>query len=189
PRPLRCTGGRRSSAPLVRRTAVRRCAARDRRPYRAAANRGRRRRRHGASAQRVSAQVEPVAPDQRLRIAILGDFDGVHTRAWLRWFVERGHEVHAISYYAPAAALVGVTFHILRDTAGGAGARRLSRTGRRPSSVVPPGLLRLVHGARYLRAGIGQLVRELRPDVFHGHFLVEHGFYGALAGFHPYVVT
>jgi glycosyltransferase involved in cell wall biosynthesis len=25
--------------------------------------------------------------------------------------------------------------------------------------------------------------------VLHAHFLVEHGFYGALAGFHPYVVT
>jgi glycosyltransferase involved in cell wall biosynthesis len=30
---------------------------------------------------------------------------------------------------------------------------------------------------------------EIRPDVFHAHYAVEHGFYGATAGFHPYVIS
>ena len=48
--------------------------------------------------------IEPVAPGERLRIAVLGDFDGVHTRSWLRWFIARGHDVHAISFYPVRAA-------------------------------------------------------------------------------------
>ncbi len=47
-------------------------------------------------------------PGPPLRIAVLGDFDGPHTRAWIQTFVERGHDVHAISYYAPLAELPGV---------------------------------------------------------------------------------
>ena len=136
--------------------------------------------------------VEPAAPEQRLRIAVLGDFDGVHTRSWLRWFVERGHDVHAISYYAPAAPLEGVTLHVLRPPTTGdrrlATSRRPTTDDRRPTTVLG-GLLRLVHGVRYRFAGLRRVLREIRPDVFHAHFVVEHGFYGALAGYHPYVVT
>jgi glycosyltransferase involved in cell wall biosynthesis len=32
-------------------------------------------------------------------------------------------------------------------------------------------------------------VEEIAPDVLHAHYLVEHGFYGTSAAFHPYVVT
>ena len=132
--------------------------------------------------------VEPISPEQRLRIAVLGDFDGVHTRSWLRWFVERGHDVHAISYYPPRTPLDGVTLHVLRHRATTATPQSGARPAR-PDSRVPRGLMRLAHGLRYRAAGLHRVVREIQPDVFHGHFLVEHGFYGALAGFHPYVVT
>ena len=46
--------------------------------------------------------IEPVPGEQRLRLCVVGDLDGVHTQSWLRYFVERGHEMHAISYYPPA---------------------------------------------------------------------------------------
>jgi glycosyltransferase involved in cell wall biosynthesis len=42
---------------------------------------------------------------------------------------------------------------------------------------------------RYRRAGLARVLREIAPDVVHAHFLVEHGFYGAVAGIRPYVVT
>ena len=117
--------------------------------------------------------VEPVAPEQRLRIAVLGDFDGVHTRSWLRWFVERGHDVHAISYYPPAAPLEGVTLHVLRPQTTGdrrpTTSRRPTTDDRRPTTVLG-GFLRLVHGVRYQVAGLRRVLREVRPDVFHAHF-------------------
>jgi glycosyltransferase involved in cell wall biosynthesis len=135
------------------------------------------------------SSVERVDGARRLRIAVLGDFDGVHTRSWVRWFVARGHDVHAISFYPPSTAVEGVTVHTLRPArrrrgGGGAGANAI---GTRGGSM--RGLARLAHGVRYRRAGLRRVVREIAPDVFHGHFVVEHGFYGALAGVHPYVVT
>jgi glycosyltransferase involved in cell wall biosynthesis len=133
--------------------------------------------------------VERVAPEQRLRIAVLGDFDGVHTRSWLRWFIDRGHDVHAISYYAPREPIAGVTLHVLRPGGGGPGGATAARGAAGIAGRVSRGLMRLAHALRYQRAGLGRVVREIAPDVLHAHFVVEHGFYGALAGYHPYVVT
>jgi glycosyltransferase involved in cell wall biosynthesis len=127
-------------------------------------------------------------PGPPLRLAVLGDFDGLHTRRWLETFVARGHEVHAISFYAPRADLPGVALHVLSGRAPAAAAARegsFVRLRRR----LPPSLLRLLHGRRYRRAGLRQLLQKLAPDVFHAHYLVEHGFYGAQAGFHPYAVS
>lgn len=125
-----------------------------------------------------------------LRIAMLGDFDGLHTRRWAEAMAGRGHEVHAITYYAPRQALPGVTYHVLRPgtaaPSAGSGAAGASSGLRRH---LPPGLLRLVHAARYSRAGLRATLRRIAPDVFHGHYVVEHGFYGAFAGFRPYVVS
>jgi glycosyltransferase involved in cell wall biosynthesis len=130
--------------------------------------------------------VEPVAASARLRIAVLGDFDGPHARSWLRWFVERGHEMHAISFYPPRDPIEGVTLHALRPQRARSGG---AAGGSGGASRVPRGLLRFAHGARYLRAGLRSTLRDIAPDVFHAHYVVEHGFYGALARFHPYVVT
>jgi glycosyltransferase involved in cell wall biosynthesis len=132
--------------------------------------------------------VEAVTPERRLRIAVLGDFDGVHTRSWLQWFIERGHDVHAISYYPPATPIDGVTMHVLKPGARPQAARTPAASDRRRPAL-PRSILRLAHGARYQAAGLRRALRDIAPDVFHAHFVVEHGFYGALAGFHPYVVT
>lgn len=130
--------------------------------------------------------VEPVSPEERLRIAVLGDLDGVHTRSWLRWFIARGHEIHAISFYPPSKPVDGVTLHVLRDRLArqSAGTTTASSSGGRAR-----GLMRLVHGIRYRLAGLNHVLKEIQPEIFHAHYVVEHGFYGALAGFHPYVVT
>lgn len=131
---------------------------------------------------------------------MLGDFDGAHTRRWLRVFVERGHEVHAVSFYAPGAGLPGVSLHVLKPgRAPLAGAGTSEEPGREsegssevPHSLprlLPPSLLRPVHALRYFRAGLKRVLHEIAPDVFHAHYVVEHGFYGSFAGFHPYVVS
>lgn len=137
----------------------------------------------------MSDEVERVPAERRLRIAVLGDFDGVHTRSWLRWFIERGHDVHAISFYPPRTALDGVTLHVLRAGTRGRPTSSGASSAATISGRVPRALMRLAHGLRYRRNGLARVVREIAPDVLHGHFVVEHGFYGALCGFHPYVTT
>jgi glycosyltransferase involved in cell wall biosynthesis len=128
-----------------------------------------------------------VRDSHRLKLAVLGDFDGPHTRAWVRWFILRGHDVHAISFYPPSEPLVGATVHALRqratpNSASGAPPAAAARRG-------PRSLMRLLHAARYWRSGLKDVLRAIAPDVFHAHFVVEHGFYGSFAGFHPLVVT
>jgi glycosyltransferase involved in cell wall biosynthesis len=141
--------------------------------------------------------VTTQLPGPPLRIAVLGDFEGPHTQAWVKTFVERGHDVHAVSYYPVRATVPGVTIHVLREggahgpidrptSSKGAGRKAGHSLTRRAFS---PSLERLVHAWRYQRAGLRRILEDLRPDVFHAHYAVEHAFYGAFAGYHPYVVS
>jgi glycosyltransferase involved in cell wall biosynthesis len=131
-------------------------------------------------------------PGPRLRIAVLGDFESPHTQRYVRFFAERGHEVHAISYYVPANELYRVELHVLSG-ASGSGFRWSRDKGRstlaRIASRAPPSLMRLVQALRYQRAGLGRVLRQISADVFHAHYVVEHGFYGAFAATRPFVVT
>jgi glycosyltransferase involved in cell wall biosynthesis len=130
-------------------------------------------------------------PGPPLRIAVLGDLEGPHTRAWLEVFVERGHDVHAISFYAPSRDIWGVKVHVLRplrpvpvEPAG-----KPPREPRSAAQHLPASAARLLHAFRYWNAGLRSVVREIQPDILHAHYIVEHGFYGSFAGFRPYVVS
>ncbi|MBI3088119.1 MAG: glycosyltransferase [Candidatus Omnitrophica bacterium] len=54
---------------------------------------------------------------------------------------------------------------------------------------MPEGLAILRMGFRWLQHGLRRTVREIHPDILHGHFVSEHGFYASLAGFSPLVVS
>jgi glycosyltransferase involved in cell wall biosynthesis len=134
---------------------------------------------------------EPL-PGPPLRIAVLADFEGPHTHRWLRVFVERGHEVHAISYYPVRAELPSVTVHVLHEGQSGNRANGQGRGGflkRLIGAAMPSSVLRIVHGRRYMRAGLRRVLDEIRPDIFQAHFVVEHGYYGSKADYHPFVVN
>ncbi len=138
---------------------------------------------------------EREARTQALRLCVVGDLDGMHTRRWLRYFVDRGHDVHAISYYPPTLPLEGVAVHPLRGGGASRGVsgspRRGGRVGpaRRAAGALPPSLLRLANALRYRRRGLARAVRSLEPDVLHSHYVVEHCFFAATTGYHPHVVT
>lgn len=133
--------------------------------------------------------MSPAQPGPPLRIAVLGDFDGMHTRRWLQFFVERGHEVHAISYYTPTAHMSGVQVHTLSGEQTSSQASGGTPRKTRLKALIPPSLQRLAQAIRYQRAGLQRVLKEIDPDVFHAHYAVEHAFYGSFAGFHPYIVS
>ncbi|MGA2284812.1 MAG: glycosyltransferase family 4 protein [Dehalococcoidia bacterium] len=122
-----------------------------------------------------------------LRICVLGDFESIHTRRWLEPFVERGHEMHAVSYYRPQASLPGVQLHVLHDRGSRAEAASASRHS--VGSRIPPNLLRLINAFRYQRRGLTSLLRQIAPDILHAHYVPEYGFFAATAGLHPLVVS
>jgi glycosyltransferase involved in cell wall biosynthesis len=92
-----------------------------------------------------------------------------HTRRWVAFFAERGHDVHDVT---------------CGDTPPGADAPRGRYTV--PDLGRPrPGQLGYVLALRRART----LIRALRPDIVHAHHATSYGLLGAGAGIHPFVVT
>jgi hypothetical protein len=123
-----------------------------------------------------------------LRLCVLGDLDSIHTRRWIKPFVARGHEVHAVSYYRPKAAPEGVHLHVLDDRPR-SDQRASSGASSGTASSLPPNLLRIANAFRYRRRGLARAISEIAPDVLHAHYVVEYGLFAASAGFRPLVVT
>lgn len=100
-----------------------------------------------------------------MRLCVIGDGRSVHTQRWVEYFAGR-HEVHLITYDPMERTIPGVQEHVLR--------------------TVIPGL----HAAfwpRHIR--IIRLVRKIRPDLIHAHFITKYGFHLALLRFHPSVLS
>ncbi|MDW8319444.1 MAG: glycosyltransferase family 4 protein [Anaerolineae bacterium] len=102
-----------------------------------------------------------------MRLCLIANPNSVHTQRWVRYFAARGDEVHLVGDKPLAAALPdGVHYHDLTQV-----------TNRRK--------------ARYLAWAlvVRRLVRELQPDVLHGHQVTSAGWLAAAAGYRPLLVT
>jgi len=116
----------------------------------------------------------PIAPnpvDRPLRLAYLADPNSVHTRRWLGFFADRGHDVHL---------LVGAGDVVAPGLANAIEIHPYRRFGRRRLPLVSS-----IQGRGELRA----LLTALAPDVLHAHFVNRYGWQARLSGFHPYAVT
>jgi len=112
-----------------------------------------------------------VQERDRLRLAFLADPNSIHTRRWLAFFAERGHEVHLLDGYD-------------REIAPGLHDRIVVRRYAAHGGVRIP-FLSSLQGRRALR----RVLAELRPDVLHAHYLTRYGWQARLSGFHPLVVS
>ncbi len=106
-----------------------------------------------------------------MRICFLSDFRSIHTMRWIKFFV-RSHEIHLITLEKPAGdgrqltpdeyTEAGIKVHLVKSTGG--------------SRPLAPFAVR-------------SLIKEIKPDVVHSHYISHYGFLGALSGFHPIVMT
>lgn len=102
-----------------------------------------------------------------MRLCFIANPESIHTRRWVRYFAERGHEVHLIGEHATRYnPPPGVTFHDLT--------RQVD-----------------IRKVRYVAWALGarRLVREIGPALLHAHQVTSAGWLGAAAGWHPFVVT
>jgi len=109
--------------------------------------------------------------DRPLRVLAVADAQSIHTLRWARRLADRGHALHIVSdrvAVRPADA-EGLHIHDVRTLDA----------------------LTRVKGVRRLRFGaaIRNLARREQIDVMHGHGTAPYAYWGALAGFHPYVVS
>lgn len=123
-----------------------------------------------------------------MRLCFLGNLGSIHLQRWLRYCVERGHEVHYIGWRPQPVPVVGLQAHWLQAGAG-APASVVTRPGPQARWGVPRGAGVMWMGWRWQRAGLRRLLDRIRPDVLHGHVLTEHGFFAALSGYQPLMVS
>ena len=102
-----------------------------------------------------------------MRICYIADAASIHTQKWVRYFADKGHDVHLISARPFGANHVqNVNLHVLRLMPGFRGGNLL---------------FAMIQNARILR--------RTKPDILHAHYATGGGFWAALCGFHPYVLT
>lgn len=110
--------------------------------------------------------VEPNRDcEQAMKICFLASGESVHSFRWIRFFAERGHEIHWIS-------LTPLRFPDLPNTTF----YDMSGLGKMVSIV-----------SAMIRVRV--LLARMRPDILHAHYAGSYGLIGAFAGLQPYVVT
>ncbi len=102
-----------------------------------------------------------------MKICFLADGQSVHTERWCQYFLSAGHEVHLITLRN--TDLDGVHFHFID-------AGNIASAG---------GNWKIIFKFRKVKS----LVKKIKPDILHAHYASSYGLLGALAGYHPYVIT
>ena len=106
-----------------------------------------------------------------MKICFFSDAKSIHTRRWVQYFSEKGHEVHLLSF--TKGSVNGAVMHYIGPE--------------------PPLDRRILFsfGAQHLKKvlQIKKILRKIKPDIVHGHYIVNHAFYAALSSFHPLVVS
>jgi glycosyltransferase involved in cell wall biosynthesis len=102
-----------------------------------------------------------------LRLCYIANPNSIHTRRWVQYFAQRGHEVHLIGEHALEKAFSAPV--IFYDLAARYNVRRLRFVTR--------------------SLAVRRILREVRPDLLHAHQVAGAGWLGAASGFHPFIVT
>ena len=99
-----------------------------------------------------------------MKLCFIGNVKSIHVKRWLKWFLYRGHEVHLITsnYGEIEGAKI---YKIGKDKKGS--------------------LFNFIRKMLQTR----KLVRQIRPDILHAHYLFGCGTFAAFANYHPLVVT
>jgi glycosyltransferase involved in cell wall biosynthesis len=102
-----------------------------------------------------------------VRICYLANASSVHTRRWVKYFVENGHEIHVISF--EDARIEGATVHVMKLP-------MLVKSATFPLKIVS--IYR-----------IKALINRIKPDILHAHYVTNYGLFGALCNFKPFVIA
>lgn len=116
--------------------------------------------------------AEPCSsPRKPLRILYLADCRSQHTKRYVRFFQERGHEVHVFDTSRHTEGLQGIGLHFPPSMDTGVKAQDFGEI--------------FVHTV----CDLNRVIKEIKPDILHGHYLTLWCWWGAFTGFQPYVTT
>ncbi len=106
-----------------------------------------------------------------MKICYLADINSAHTHKWLNYFKNKGYDIHVISL--GNGEYEGVTVHCLDVT----------------DNVMKKASDR--NKLQYIKKikRVKELVNEIKPDILHAHYATSYGLLGALADYHPYIIS
>jgi glycosyltransferase involved in cell wall biosynthesis len=111
--------------------------------------------------------VEVEIKGDAMRICYLANAESIHTQRWVQYFADKGHEVHLISSNSPGGNyLQNVSLYLIKVLQGRRGVNH-------PLSTIQ----------------IRRIINRIKPDIQHAHVVPDYGFWAAVCGFHPLVVT
>lgn len=109
-----------------------------------------------------------------MKICFIGALELNHFQRMIKWFAFRGHEVHVITfdtYIPPNFTLDNVHIHEIR-------------------AFYPLFTRILPKKSIWFKIWtIRKIIRNISPDIVHGYFLTEFGFYTAFSGNYPTLLT
>lgn len=106
---------------------------------------------------------------RKLKIAYLSCGSFTHIGPYIEFFKSRGHDITLIAYDTPNRDYGVKVIDISRGACGKEAGSKW----------------------KYLLAGMSlkKIIKELRPDILHGHYVTSAGVIGMLSGFKPLVLT
>ena len=107
-----------------------------------------------------------------LRLLFLADASSIHTRRWLEFFHDRGHEIHIYDQNPSNGYPEGVTIHCPERLVLPAGEQNNDTNST-------------IHNIFELL----KVLDNIKPDLLHCHYLTTYGLWGALCGYIPLICT
>lgn len=101
-----------------------------------------------------------------MKICYLANGAGGHIQHWLKYLLEKGHEVHVISFEQPDIELKGLNVHVVK-------------TKKKYLYISTP----------YKYFQFRKIINNIKPDIVHALYVTKYGTIGALTGFHPFIIS
>lgn len=137
-----------------------------------------------------------------MKICFVANATSIHTKRWASWFAQNGHDVHIVSFWD--AEIKGVTVHhikllpsILTSLKNSVLQRQSSALSGKgtPTEKAPQGFRSTLMAYFSLISQpldnwrIKRIIKRIKPDILHGQYVTNYGFYAACTGFHPLVIS
>ena len=106
-----------------------------------------------------------------MKICYLADINSAHTHKFLNYFVKKGYDIHVISL--GKGEYNGVKVHSLDIE---------DNVMKGKSEKGKVGYLKKIKKVK-------ELINEIKPEILHAHYASSYGLLGALANYHPYIIS
>ncbi|MBC7073928.1 glycosyltransferase [Candidatus Parcubacteria bacterium] len=101
-----------------------------------------------------------------MKICYIASANSIHSFRWIKYFAEKGHEIHWISLQKSEFEIPkNIKFYQLKQF-------RVK-------------FFDIIFNAFPIR----KLIKKIQPDILHAHYAGVNGILGALSGFHPFVLN